>query len=129
MDATHYRAVQLFEKGVVDLLMDEEALPGSAALPRAEERRDQARVGGGGKVDVVQDHHRPVAAHLQDESLSGSPASTMHSASLTAQIEVVGAGVQTTAFPQASAGATASAAMVYGQFHGVITPTTPRGTR
>ena len=53
----------------------------------------------------------------------------MHSASLTEQIEVDDAGTQTTAFPEASAGATTSAAIVYGQFQGVITPTTPRGTR
>ena len=57
------------------------------------------------------------------------PATVPWTVALPAQIEVVGAGVQTTVFPQASAGAIASAAMVYGQFHGVITPTTPRGTR
>ena len=53
----------------------------------------------------------------------------MHSASFTAQTDVVGAGTQTTAFPAASAGATTSAGMVYGQFHAVMTPTTPFGTR
>ncbi len=53
----------------------------------------------------------------------------MHSASFTAQTEVEGAGTQTTAFPAASAGAISSAGIVYGQFQGVITPTTPRGTR
>src|ERR687898_948684 len=58
----------------------------------------------------------------------GSPASTMHSASFTAQTDVEEAGAQTTALPQASAGAISSAGMVYGQFHGEITPTTPRGT-
>ena len=31
--------------------------------------------------------------------------------------------------PQASAGAISSAGIVYGQFHGVITPITPRGRR
>src|SRR5581483_6414953 len=60
---------------------------------------------------------------------AGSPASTMHSASLTAQTEVDGAGAQTTALPEARAGAISSEGIVYGQFHGVITPTTPRGTR
>ena len=52
----------------------------------------------------------------------------MHSASFTAQTVVEGAGTQTTAFPAASAGAISSAGIVYGQFQGVITPTTPRGT-
>jgi len=60
---------------------------------------------------------------------AGSSASTTHWASLTEQTAVELAGVQTTVFPEASAGATTSAAIVYGQFHGVITPTTPRGTR
>jgi hypothetical protein len=43
---------------------------------------------------------------------AGSPASAMHSASFTEQIEVDEAGVQTTAFPDARAGAIASAGMV-----------------
>src|SRR6187397_533362 len=60
---------------------------------------------------------------------AGSSAAAMHSASFTAATDVVGAGTQTTAFPAASAGAITSAGIVYGQFHGVITPTTPRGTR
>ena len=42
---------------------------------------------------------------------------------------VVGAGVHTTALPQASAGATSSAGIVYGQFHGLMMPTTPRARR
>ena len=42
---------------------------------------------------------------------------------------VLGAGTQTTAFPAASAGAKSSAPIVYGQFQGLITPTTPSGTR
>ena len=53
----------------------------------------------------------------------------MHSASAIPEIAVDGAGVQTTAFPHASAGAISSAGIVYGQFQGVITPTTPRGRR
>ena len=53
----------------------------------------------------------------------------MHCASFTEQIEVDDAGAQTTALPDASAGAISSEGIVYGQFHGVITPTTPRGTR
>ena len=41
----------------------------------------------------------------------------------------MGAGVHTTVLPHASAGASSSAGIVYGQFHGVITPTTPRARR
>ncbi len=43
---------------------------------------------------------------------AGSSASTMHSASFTAQTVVEGAGTQTTAFPAASAGAMSSAGIV-----------------
>ena len=53
----------------------------------------------------------------------------MHCASATAHTAVDGAGVQTTALPHASAGAISSAGIVYGQFQGLITPTTPRGRR
>ena len=42
----------------------------------------------------------------------GRSASAMHSARATAQIAVEGAGVHTTALPQASAGATSSAGIV-----------------
>src|SRR5919108_6539200 len=64
-----------------------------------------------------------------EKTPAGSSASTMHSASFTAQTDVEGAGTHTTAFPAASAGAISSAGIVYGQFQGVMTPTTPRGTR
>ena len=53
----------------------------------------------------------------------------MHPASATALTAVVGAGVQTTVFPAASAGASSSAGIVYGQFHGVMIPTGPRARR
>ncbi len=53
----------------------------------------------------------------------------MHRASATAHTAVDGAGVQTTAFPQARAGAISSAGIVYGQFQGLMIPTTPRGRR
>ena len=59
----------------------------------------------------------------------GRSASTTHSASAVAQTAVVDAGVHTTVLPDASAGAISSAGIVYGQFHGVITPITPRGRR
>src|SRR5580692_9897720 len=59
----------------------------------------------------------------------GRSASAMHSASAPAHTAVDGAGVQTTALPDASAGATSSAGIVYGQFQGLITPITPRARR
>ncbi len=52
----------------------------------------------------------------------------MISASSAQHAEVVGAGTQTTVLPAAMAGANSSAPIVYGQFHGLMTPTTPSGT-
>src|SRR5499433_4450208 len=57
------------------------------------------------------------------------PAPVMISASSAQHAEVVGAGTQTTVLPAAMAGANSSAPIVYGQFHGLMTPTTPSGTR
>src|SRR5215469_18381561 len=57
------------------------------------------------------------------------PAPVMTSPSSAQHAEVVGAGTQTTALPAAMAGANNSAPIVYGQFHGLMTPTTPSGTR
>src|SRR5690242_14383382 len=53
----------------------------------------------------------------------------MISASSAQHAEVLGAGTQITALPAAMAGANSSAPMVYGQFHGLMTPTMPSGTR
>ena len=53
----------------------------------------------------------------------------MHSASATAQTAVDGAGVHTTVLPHPSAGAISSAGIVYGQFHGLMIPATPRARR
>ena len=53
----------------------------------------------------------------------------MTSASSAQQALVDGAGTHTTVLPAASAGAKISAPIVYGQFHGLTTPTTPSGTR
>ena len=53
----------------------------------------------------------------------------MHEARTVAHSEVGVAGFQTTVFPAPRAGAMISAGIVYGQFQGVITPTTPMGTR
>ena len=59
----------------------------------------------------------------------GRSASATHSASRPEQTAVLGAGVHTTVLPHASAGATISAGIVYGQFHGVTTATGPSGRR
>ena len=59
----------------------------------------------------------------------GRSASATQRASSIAVTAVVDAGVHTTVFPDASAGAISSAGIVYGQFHGVITPITPRALR
>ena len=53
----------------------------------------------------------------------------MTSARIAQHAVVDGAGTQTTVFPAAIAGAKISAPIVYGQFHGLTTPTTPSGTR
>jgi hypothetical protein len=53
----------------------------------------------------------------------------MHSASSPEQTAVLGAGFQTTVLPAASAGASSSAGIVYGQFHGVTTATAPLARR
>src|SRR5580693_8791533 len=60
---------------------------------------------------------------------AGTPAPVMISASSAQHAEVVGAGTQTTALPAAMAGANSSAPIVYGQFHGLMTPATPGGAR
>src|ERR1035441_10284471 len=54
---------------------------------------------------------------------AGSPASAMTSASRAQQAVVVGAGTHTMTLPAAMAGANSSAPIVYGQFHGLTTPT------
>ncbi len=59
----------------------------------------------------------------------GRSASPIAPASATAHTLVVGAGARTTVFPLARAGARISPGIVYGQFHGLMTPATPRGTR
>ena len=42
---------------------------------------------------------------------------------------VCASGLRMTALPRASAGATARIERISGKFHGLITPTTPSGTR
>src|SRR4051812_22066694 len=59
----------------------------------------------------------------------GRSASATHSARSPEHTAVLAAGVHTTVFPAARAGATTSAGIVYGQFHGVTTATGPSGRR
>ncbi len=58
----------------------------------------------------------------------GIPASSASSASRSAVSGVSSAGLSTTVFPAASAGARPQAAIGSGKFHGTITPTTPSGS-
>src|ERR1700744_3083886 len=59
---------------------------------------------------------------------SGSPASTASAARRSAVSGVSSAGLSSTAFPAASAGANPQVAIGMGKFHGTITPTTPSGS-
>ena len=60
---------------------------------------------------------------------SGTPASSAIFSSSTAVSGVSSAGFSTIVFPAASAGATFQEAIVSGKFQGVISPTTPSGSR
>jgi hypothetical protein len=59
----------------------------------------------------------------------GSPASVSAVASSAAEPEAASAGFHTTAFPNASAGASFQAGIASGNFHRVIAHTTPSGSR
>ena len=58
----------------------------------------------------------------------GTPASSQIFASSMAMRGVISAGLNTTAQPAASAGASFCASLAMGEFHGVIAPTTPSGS-
>src|SRR5580704_1334117 len=60
---------------------------------------------------------------------AGSPASVSSSPNLTPSTGVSEAGLKTTALTAASAGAILRAGIANGKFHGVITETTPTGSR
>src|SRR6185503_21160810 len=60
---------------------------------------------------------------------AGSPASLAYSANFSSDSDVFEAGLMTTVFPHASAGAIFHTASMSGKFHGVIAPTTPTGSR
>ncbi len=59
----------------------------------------------------------------------GKPASTTSSASRSTVAEVYSDGLITTVLPAHSAGASLLVVSVSGEFHGVIAPTTPSGSR
>ena len=59
---------------------------------------------------------------------SGTPASCAMRASSIAMRGVISAGLNTTAQPAASAGASFCASLAMGEFQGVMAPTTPRGS-
>ena len=59
----------------------------------------------------------------------GTPASCRISAKISAEVGVYSDGLRTMVQPAASAGATLQAIWLSGQFHGVIMPTTPTGSR
>ena len=60
---------------------------------------------------------------------SGRPASSAIRAKRSAVSGVSSAGLSTTVLPAASAGASFQAAIVSGKFHGMISATTPSGSR
>src|SRR5205085_7880521 len=60
---------------------------------------------------------------------AGNPHSFAYSANFKSDNEVFDAGLMTTVFPQASAGAIFHTANMSGKFHGVMAPTTPIGSR
>ncbi len=143
------------------------------SLSRAQEAAGDRSAGCRIRIRVVEHDERPVAAHLEQQSLvgraprdpqagpgrpdephgrdlavahelvahddartqtklntpCGRSASATHRASSPEHIAVLNAGVQATVLPAASAGATISAGIVYGQFHGVTTATGPTGRR
>jgi hypothetical protein len=59
----------------------------------------------------------------------GMPASSASRASSIEEAEVISDGFSTIVLPAASAGASDITAMKVGEFHGVMTPTTPSGSR
>src|SRR5207253_8473293 len=60
---------------------------------------------------------------------AGSPHSFAYSANFSRDSAVFEAGLITTVFPHARAGAIFHTASISGKFHGVIAPTTPTGSR
>lgn len=60
---------------------------------------------------------------------SGKPASVTSSASRSTDAEVCSDGLTTIVLPMVNAGASLLVVSVSGEFHGVIAPTTPSGSR
>ena len=73
-------------------------------------------------------HSRPGPA-TTSRTPSGSPASSASSAKRSAVSGVSSAGLRTTVLPAASAGPIFQEAIVSGKFQGVMSPTTPSGSR
>src|SRR5881409_2167610 len=55
----------------MNVLVDEEALAGRAALPSAQERSRERRLDGRVEVSVVEDDQGAVSAHLEQQRLAG----------------------------------------------------------
>ena len=60
---------------------------------------------------------------------AGSPAAESTSAKATVEAGQCSEGLTTTVFPAASAGASFQVSSSSGEFHGVMAPTTPTGSR
>ena len=88
------------ERDLVDALVCDERLPGRVARP-------------GDDVDDA----------------GGTPASTASSASRSVEVGVISDGFTTIVLPAASAGKSFQPSSTSGEFHGVIAPTTPIGSR
>ena len=104
------------------------------AAPAAIERPDLGRAGEGDLVDVgVLDEPLPARSRPGPTTTfttpSGRPASAASSAKRSAVSGVSSAGFSTTVLPAASAGPSFHEAIVSGKFHGVISATTPTGSR
>jgi hypothetical protein len=63
------------------------------------------------------------------DDAGGIPAVSARRASSIAEADVISDGFSTIVLPAARAGASDMMAMNVGEFHGVITPTTPSGSR
>jgi len=114
------------EKGVTSVELRVEGRGGHASTPaRMAPTARLARA-------ITRIDRSPMSAGIPVRRLStpsGRPASSSASASRMAHSGVMSDGLKTTVLPNASAGAIFHAGMAIGKFHGVITQTTPSGSR